>query len=88
MATSAFMLERWYVLIGGVVALAPLIIIALYMRARPILAVDSLGHLLFSTTWHPLRQAFGFWPFITGTLWVTGLTIVIAVLSLVLYGLY
>ncbi len=59
--------------------LVPLIALALLLRARPILAVKPLGELLFSTTWHPLKGAFGFYPFIMGTLWVTGVAMVIAV---------
>jgi phosphate transport system permease protein len=51
----------------------------LYFRARPILALKPLGGLLFSSSWHPLKGDFGFLPFITGTLWVTGGAVIIAV---------
>jgi phosphate transport system permease protein len=56
-----------------------LMAIGLYQRSRPILAIKSLGELLFSTSWHPLRKEFGFFPFIMGSLWVTGAAVVIAI---------
>jgi phosphate transport system permease protein len=62
--------------------------IALFLRARPILAVKPLGELLLSTTWHPLQGDFGFYPFITGTLWVTTVAMVIAVPPSLLTAIY
>jgi phosphate transport system permease protein len=59
--------------------LVPVIALALFLRARPILAAVPLGELLSSTTWRPLKGDFGFFPFIMGTLWVTGVAMVIAV---------
>lgn len=68
--------------------LAPLIIAALFVRARPILAVKPLGELLFSTTWRPLKGAFGFYPFIMGTFWVTAVGMFIAVPPSLLTAIY
>lgn len=65
-----------------------LIAIGLYQKSRPILAVKSLHELLFSTSWHPLRKEFGFFPFIMGSLWVTGVAVVIAVPLCLLTALY
>jgi len=59
--------------------IVPTMALALYWRAQPILVERSLTQLLFSTTWHPLQGAFGFFPFIIGTLWVTGIAMMIAV---------
>jgi phosphate transport system permease protein len=59
--------------------LVPLIILVLFLRARPIMVDRPLGGLLLSTTWHPLQKAFGFFPFIMGTLWVTGVAMLFAV---------
>lgn len=73
-------------LIAGL--LVPLMAIALFLRARPILAVKPLGELLLSTTWHPLEGAFGFYPFIMGTLWVTTIAMVIAVPPSLLTAIY
>ncbi len=56
-----------------------LMALGLYQRSRPILATKSLSELLFSTSWHPLRKEFGFFPFIMGSLWVTGVAVVIAI---------
>jgi len=55
-----------------------LIIFGLFQKSRAILAVKSMGDLLFSSGWAPLRGEFGFLPFIMGTLWVTFLSLVIA----------
>jgi phosphate transport system permease protein len=60
----------------------------LYQRSRPILAMKSLGHLLFSTSWHPMRGEFGFFPFIVGSLWVTVVAVVIAVPLCLLTAIY
>lgn len=56
-----------------------LIVIGLYQRSRPILAVKSINDLIFSNSWHPLKGEFGFFPFIMGSLWVTGVAVCIAV---------
>lgn len=60
----------------------------LYKRARPILAIKPLTELIFSTSWHPLRGEFGFFPFIMGTLWVTGVAVVIAIPLCLLTAIY
>ena len=63
----------------GTVLLVPLIAIALFLRAYPILAAKPLPELLLSTAWYPLKGSFGFFPFIMGTLWVTVGAMLIAV---------
>lgn len=68
--------------------LVPLIAAALFLRAQPILAVKPLGELLLSTDWHPLKGAFGFYPFILGTIWVTSVAMVIAVPPSLLTAIY
>lgn len=65
-----------------------LIAIGLYLRARPILTIKPLSELLFSTSWHPLRGEFGFFPFIMGSLWVTVLAVVIAIPLCLLAAIY
>jgi phosphate transport system permease protein len=62
--------------------------LGLYQKSRPILAMKSLGHLLFSSSWHPLRGDFGFYPFIVGSLWVTLAAVVIAVPLCLLAAIY
>lgn len=65
-----------------------LMALGLYYRSRPILAIKPLTELLFSTSWHPLKGEFGFFPFIMGTLWVTGVSIVIAIPLCLLTAIY
>lgn len=55
------------------------IIWGLYHKASPVLAVSSWGEILFSSDWHPTQGRFGMAGFIAGTLWVTGLAVVVAV---------
>lgn len=61
------------------ILLVILIGLALYQKSRSILAMKSLADLLFSSSWHPLKGEFGFFPFIMGTLWVTCTAVVISV---------
>jgi phosphate transport system permease protein len=65
-----------------------LMAIGLYQRSRPILAIKSLGEILFSSSWHPLRGEFGFFPFIMGSLWVTGVAVAIAIPLCLLTAIY
>ena len=60
----------------------------LYYRSRPILDTVPLEKLLFSQSWHPLRGEFGFFPFVMGTLWVTGVAVAIAVPLCLLTAIY
>lgn len=64
---------RWLMKLVTVltVSLVPCILVALYLRARPLLATQPIMVLLLSDTWRPLQGAFGFFPFIMGTMWVT-----------------
>jgi phosphate transport system permease protein len=72
----------------GAALLVVAIIIALLTRAWPILQSQPLEKLILGRTWHPLEGAFGFWPFIVGTLWVTGLAMVTAVPLCTLSAIY
>jgi phosphate transport system permease protein len=73
---------------AGVALLVVVMIVALLVRAWPILRSKPLGELLLGTSWHPLQGAFGFRPFIVGTLWVTALAMVIAVPLCTLCAIY
>lgn len=48
----------------------------LVVKSLPILEDRSLWSLLTGSVWKPLLGEFGFFPFIMGTVWVTGLAIV------------
>ena len=65
-----------------------LMLIGLYIRASPILYSVPITDLLFSSAWGPSDGKFGFFPFIMGTLWVTGLATIIAVPISLLSSIY
>jgi len=52
--------------------------LSLYFKSVPILQHHSLWSLLSESSWRPFKGEFGFFPFIMGTLWVTGIAIAIA----------
>ena len=61
---------------------------ALFYRSSPILATQPLSELLLSSSWHPLKGEFGFYPFIMGTLWVTALAMILAIPICLLSAIY
>jgi phosphate transport system permease protein len=65
-----------------------LITVGLVGRSKAILGLKPAGALLFGTSWHPLRGDFGFWPFISGTLWVTLVAMALAVPISLLTAVY
>jgi len=65
-----------------------LMLLSLFQKSRPILALKSVTGLLFSSSWHPLKGDFGFFPFIMGTLWVTFVALVIALPISLLTAIY
>jgi len=68
--------------------MAFIIAIILFIKSKPILAKTTLSHLLFSTSWHPIRGDFGFFPFIIGTLEVTAIAMILAVPVCLLSAIY
>jgi phosphate transport system permease protein len=62
--------------------------IGLYVHSIPILDKLSWGTLVTSSVWKPLKGLFGFYPFIMGTLWVTGIAIIIALPLCLLTALF
>ena len=64
------------------------IAVGLFLKARPIFAIQSLNKLLFSSSWHPLNGEFGLYPFLMGTLWVTVVAMVIAIPLCLLTSIY
>ena len=63
-------------------------LIALAVRAQPILAGHTIPELLTGRVWQPMQGEFGFYPFIVGTLWVTALAMLIAVPPSLLTAIY
>ena len=64
------------------------ITIGLFVRSWPILSSYPLKDLFLGSVWKPDDGLFGFWPFITGTFWVTGVGVLLAVPPCLLVALY
>jgi phosphate transport system permease protein len=82
----AFYFMRGAVVFANLLLL--LIIIGLVLKAWPILSSEPLAELFFSSSWFPMKGEFGFLPFITGTVYVTLLSMAIAVPICILSALY
>jgi phosphate transport system permease protein len=72
----------------AVCALIVLITALLTVRSWPLLSAYPLRDLLTGQSWHPMRGLFGFAPFIMGSLAVTTVAAVIAVIPAILSGIY
>ena len=70
------------------VLLIAVITFALILRAWPILRGRTLQDLIFGIVWKPEQGSFGFWPFITGTAWVTMVGVLLAVPPCIMVSLY
>jgi len=62
--------------------------ISLYYKSIPILDQQSIWELLSGKSWKPLKGEFGFYSFIMGTLWVTGIAIILSLPLCLLAGIY
>lgn len=62
--------------------------IGLYTKSAPILEEHSLWELLSASQWRPMKNQFGFFPFLMGTLWVSGLALIIAIPISLLTAIY
>lgn len=71
-----------------VCALIVLITTLLTARSWPLLSAYPLGDLLTGQAWHPMRGLFGFAPFIIGSLAVTSIAALLAVIPAILSGIY
>lgn len=63
-------------------------VLTLVQKSGQILSTQPLLDLLLSSSWQPIAGNFGFFPFIMGTVWVTGLAMVIAVPISLLSAIY
>ena len=52
--------------------------VGLYLKSKPILDTIPLWDLLTNSSWQPFKNQFGFFPFVMGTIWVTLISVVIA----------
>ena len=64
------------------------ITIGLFIRSWPILSRYPLKDLFLGSVWEPDNGLFGFWPFITGTFWVTTVGVALAVPPCLLVAVY
>jgi phosphate transport system permease protein len=70
------------------VALAFAVAVALIVKSQPILATQPAARLLLSSAWRPSAGQFGFYPFLVGTLWVSGLAMALAIPVSLLSAVY
>ncbi len=70
------------------ILLALFIIIMLIIRAWPLFQAYSWWDMLTGQEWNPEAGLFGFLPFITGTIWVTTVGLVLAVPPCLLTAIY
>ena len=81
--------NSWTVTTIVIILLLPLIIgAALFFKAYPLIQEHSLWHLITTTEWAPARGKFGFWPFITSSIYVTLLSFLFAAPVCLLTGIY
>lgn len=52
--------------------------VGLYMKSAPIFEDHSVWELLSQSEWKPFKNRFGFFPFVMGTVWVTGIALLLA----------
>ena len=79
----------WMVSTLTIILLLPLIIgIALCFKAMPLFENNNLFRLIGSSEWLPTDGKFGFWPFITSSIYVTLLSFIFAAPVCLLAGLY
>ncbi|MCL7986915.1 phosphate ABC transporter permease subunit PstC [Sphingobacterium sp. lm-10] len=65
-----------------------LIAVGLTLKSLPLLKNENLWEILSSSVWSPLRGNFGFLPFILGTVWVTVISLIIAVPLCIMASIY
>lgn len=71
-----------------VIFLAMALLVALSLRASPIMQHYPLTALLLGTEWQPSKGLFGFYPFLIGTVWVTMIAMMLAVPISLLVAIY
>jgi phosphate transport system permease protein len=81
-ARFTFVLAVLISLISGVIAFI------LVWKSLPLFQIIPLPELLFRSIWQPAEERFGFYPFIMGTIWVTLISMAIAVPLAVLSSIY
>lgn len=67
-----------FILTAASLLLVLVMAVGLYLKSAPILAEHSVGELLSASEWKPFKNRFGFFPFVMGTVWVTGIALLLA----------
>lgn len=71
-----------------VISILFLMALGLFLRAKPVFSANTFSSVVFSSSWHPTQNQFGLLSFITGTVWVTVLSMMAAVPLGVLTAVY
>jgi phosphate transport system permease protein len=70
----------WMAISLWIVILLPFILFfGLLFKSSLIIQKNPLLELVFSSNWRPMSGEFGFWPFIVSSVWVSGISLFIAV---------
>jgi phosphate transport system permease protein len=77
-----------FILTIGAISFVALIGFGLYIKSAPIFESTSFLELITSNEWKPSQGKFGFLPFIAGTLWVTGLALLLSLPIALLTALF
>lgn len=81
--------SRTVLLITGLIGLLLFLIVGgLYLKSSPMLESHTLNDLLFKSIWKPRKNEFGFLPYILSTVYVTLISILIAVPLCILCSIY
>jgi phosphate transport system permease protein len=85
--------DRGAMILFSLMLMVPWLLLAamlliLSQRSLPLLLQMPIGELLSGTVWQPMRGLFGFAPFIVGSLAVTALAMVIAVVPAILSAIF
>ena len=83
-STSAWMIISLIIMLLMPVLLA----IGLFLKSSPILHESSFSDIISGSDWKPMQGKFGFLPFILSSLWVTVVSVVIAVPVCILTAIY
>jgi phosphate transport system permease protein len=77
-AADRYARQLYWLLAALPILLVAAFVMVLGIRAWPILRSGPLVSLLFGKTWLPSQGQFGFFPFISGTLWVTAVAMILS----------
>lgn len=88
MIKDKFAQQSFALLLASSVVVILLILLGLGIKSMPLLQAESLWRVLSESVWSPLKGNFGFLPFIMGTIWVTMISLIIAVPLCILASVY